>query len=80
MRQLGEDLTPLERCLKARRALERRYKTLRGLCEYFRRAEKKCPWNVAEGRRSLAERDAQKRLVRPASSRSHQPALSRRSA
>ena len=58
MHEHEEDLTPVERTRRARDEIVRRCKTLKGLCQYYRRLEKKYPPNLAESRRLLAEREA----------------------
>ena len=41
MHKGNEDLTPVERARWAREDTEGRFKTMKGLCDYYRRIEKK---------------------------------------
>ena len=53
MHEHAEELDDVERCRQARRKLERRYRTLAGLCAHLRQLEKRRARNIALGRRLL---------------------------
>lgn len=53
MRAYAEELDDVERCRQARRKLERRYRTLAGLCAHLRQLEKRRGRNMALGSRML---------------------------
>ena len=46
VRRPAEEIDDVERCRQARRALERRYKTLDGLCAHFMRLQRKRSANI----------------------------------
>ena len=80
MHEFEEEIDDVERCRQARRALERRFRTLEALCAHIQREEKKSARNIAMARRLLCQRDAKKAQMRHEPLRSHRAAVARRCA
>ena len=80
MRQCAGEVEDVERCRRARRTLEHRFKTLDGLYAYFLSLQRKRGRNVARGQRLLAARDAARAKALPASRRRRTSPTARRSA
>ena len=58
MKKSYDEMDDLERCLQARREIERQFKTPAKLGAFMRKEERKSARNIAMAKRLLAERDA----------------------